>query len=74
MSEKAYSDTKSGVEAVIQTANNMKEISESSKKISDITKMIQSIAFQTNILALNAAVEVAERRARKRFCGCGKAK
>ncbi len=59
MSSKAYLDTKSGVEAVIQTANNMKEISESSKKISDITKMIQSIAFQTNILALNAAVEAA---------------
>jgi methyl-accepting chemotaxis protein len=37
----------------------MSEISGSSKKISDITSVINSIAFQTNILALNAAVEAA---------------
>ncbi|TCW46609.1 methyl-accepting chemotaxis protein [Phytobacter diazotrophicus] len=37
----------------------MKEISESSTKIKDITSVINSIAFQTNILALNAAVEAA---------------
>lgn len=44
------------VEGVIQTMTN---ISSSSQKISDITTVINSIAFQTNILALNAAVEAA---------------
>ncbi|GLR10993.1 methyl-accepting chemotaxis protein [Mixta theicola] len=44
------------VSGVINTMNN---ISGSSKKIAEITTMINSIAFQTNILALNAAVEAA---------------
>jgi len=37
----------------------MSEINASSRKIVDITSVIDSIAFQTNILALNAAVEAA---------------
>ena len=44
------------VEQVVQT---MDQISASSRKIADITGVIDSIAFQTNILALNAAVEAA---------------
>lgn len=44
------------VSAVVSTMNN---ISASSGKIAEITNVINSIAFQTNILALNAAVEAA---------------
>ncbi len=44
------------VNDVVQT---MSGISDSSKKIAEITSVINSIAFQTNILALNAAVEAA---------------
>jgi len=44
------------VEGVVQT---MSAISDSSRRIADITGVIDGIAFQTNILALNAAVEAA---------------
>jgi methyl-accepting chemotaxis protein-1 (serine sensor receptor) len=44
------------VDGVVKTMN---EIAGSSKKIADITSVIDGIAFQTNILALNAAVEAA---------------
>lgn len=37
----------------------MREIGASSQEISRITKLVEDIAFQTNILALNAAVEAA---------------
>ncbi|GAL58352.1 methyl-accepting chemotaxis protein II [Pseudescherichia vulneris NBRC 102420] len=44
------------VDGVVKT---MHDIATSSKKIADITSVIDGIAFQTNILALNAAVEAA---------------
>jgi methyl-accepting chemotaxis protein len=44
------------MEAMIQA---MKEISEASHAIGGVMKVIDEIAFQTNILALNAAVEAA---------------
>lgn len=46
-------------EVVSEVVATMSGISESSAKISEITGMIEGIAFQTNILALNAAVESA---------------
>ncbi|AUX92854.1 methyl-accepting chemotaxis protein [Mixta gaviniae] len=48
-----------GETLVRQVVEIMGQIDESSRKIGDITSMINSIAFQTNILALNAAVEAA---------------
>jgi len=48
-----------GGEVFGQVVSTMREINESSRKISDIIGVIDGIAFQTNILALNAAVEAA---------------
>ena len=48
-----------GGQAVRQVVQTMQGIDASSRKIADITGVIDGIAFQTNILALNAAVEAA---------------
>ena len=44
---------------ILDTVQNIEEVNEASTKIKNITKIIEDIAFQTNILALNAAVEAA---------------
>ncbi|MFA7505320.1 MAG: methyl-accepting chemotaxis protein [Burkholderiaceae bacterium] len=48
-----------GGEVVGNVVNTMESITECSRRIAEITSVIDSIAFQTNILALNAAVEAA---------------
>ncbi len=50
---------KQGGEQVNNVVQTMTAIENSSKRIAEITSVINSIAFQTNILALNAAVEAA---------------
>jgi len=48
-----------GGSIVANVVETMNGIATSSKRISEITSVINGIAFQTNILALNAAVEAA---------------
>ena len=55
----ASSTAERGGDVVQQVVTTMHGISSSSQKVSDITSVIDSIAFQTNILALNASVEAA---------------
>lgn len=59
MANEASATATRGGEVVNQVIGTMRDISESSQKITDITGLIDSIAFQTNILALNASVEAA---------------
>lgn len=59
LAEDASGKATRGGQLVTGVVATMGNISTSSKKISEITAVINSIAFQTNILALNAAVEAA---------------
>lgn len=59
ISKKAMTDAEQGNAQMKEMLGSMQEINESSNKISKIIKVIDEIAFQTNILALNAAVEAA---------------
>ena len=73
MASKNAANSKSAMDKMVETSQqindanqnlkqmvvSMNEINASSHKISKIIKVIDEIAFQTNILALNAAVEAA---------------
>ena len=59
LARNASSIAQKGGDTVAQVVERMESITQASRKISDITGVIDGIAFQTNILALNAAVEAA---------------
>ncbi len=48
-----------GGSVIANTTKMIEDVYDASAKIKDITKVIEGIAFQTNILALNASVEAA---------------
>ncbi|MCI4124511.1 methyl-accepting chemotaxis protein, partial [Dickeya dianthicola] len=59
ISDDAQRMARQGGDITGSVVSTMQSISDSSRKIADITSVINGIAFQTNILALNAAVEAA---------------
>jgi len=59
ISQSIRQDVQHSNEKMAQLVQSVDDINESSHKIANVIKLIDNIAFQTNILALNAAVEAA---------------
>ena len=59
LAEEASRNASEGNQLSRRMVETMRNVRSSSHRISEITTVINSIAFQTNILALNAAVEAA---------------
>ncbi|HDM76622.1 MAG TPA: PAS domain-containing protein, partial [Deltaproteobacteria bacterium] len=59
LATEARNSAENGNKRMEEMVRSMKEINESSQNIANINKVIDEIAFQTNLLSLNAAVEAA---------------
>ena len=59
LAQEATAVATEGGSIIRKAVEAMTRIEQASGKISDITSVIDEIAFQTNLLALNAAVEAA---------------
>ncbi|MCW8831548.1 MAG: methyl-accepting chemotaxis protein [Gammaproteobacteria bacterium] len=59
LANEATDVAREGALAITNTIGSMGQVDASSQKISEITAVIDNIAFQTNLLALNASVEAA---------------
>ncbi|MNZ49996.1 Aerotaxis receptor [compost metagenome] len=59
LTETASTEVKQTGEAMGRVVQSMRRINDGSEQITEIIRVIDSIAFQTNILALNASVEAA---------------
>ena len=59
LAQQAEQDANSGSRVMQETIAAMAAMKVASEQVSEITSLIDSIAFQTNLLALNAAVEAA---------------
>jgi methyl-accepting chemotaxis protein len=59
LAEASRQEAMTGEQEIRQLISSMSEIAISSRKIEEITTVIDDIAFQTNLLSLNAAVEAA---------------
>ena len=59
LSEKVNAEAKDGSEKMKRLMRALEDINQAASHIANVIKVIEDIAFQTNILALNAAVEAA---------------
>ncbi len=59
MADETHNYAMDGEKVLVSTVNSMKEITESSRRITDIVTIISEISDQINLLSLNASIEAA---------------
>lgn len=59
MMDETYHQTKTAIDLISDLSHAIVDVTDNSQKVGKVIKVIDDIAFQTNILALNAAVEAA---------------